>query len=303
MFVIHNLSAFGGQSGQVRRSMSDDAYGATVAKRRLARRLTELRHASGHTANHVCDLLGWGRGKVGRFEANMWKRPEMSDIRDLLRIYQVPEPEREELEQLAVQARARAWWRDYPDVFENEFPGFENDAARIRVFMPLVMPGLLQTRDYMEAHLRFGSRPPTWRQRAMVARLRRQEVLDRVDRTLPVIDAVITEASLMYRWGSKSDRSDQIEHLIALSARPNIDLRIQRFEDGPPQGMFSPVNIFDLPGNEPGIVFTETDTAIQEVSQPELVDSYGHTFDRASEAALEPLDTTAYLKYLAQRLE
>jgi hypothetical protein len=283
--------------------MSDDAYGATMAKRRLARRLTELRHASGHTANHVCDLLGWGRGKVGRFEANLWKRPEMSDIRDLLRIYRVPEPEREELEQLAVQARARAWWRDFPDVFENEFPGFENDAARIRVFMPLVMPGLLQTRDYMEAHLRFGSRPPTWRQRAMVARLRRQEVLDRVGSTLPVIDAVITEASLMYRWGSTSDRRDQIEHLIELSARPNIDLRIQRFEDGPPQGLFSPVNIFDLPGDEPGIVFTETDTAIQEVSQPDLVGSYGHTFDRASEAALEPLDTIAYLKFLAQRLE
>jgi transcriptional regulator with XRE-family HTH domain len=283
--------------------MSDDAYGATVAKRRLARRLTELRHASGYTANHVCDLLGWGRGKVGRFEANMWKRPEMSDIRDLLRIYQVPEAEREELEQLAVLARSRAWWRDYPDVFENEFPGFEGDAARVRVFMPLLVPGLFQTRDYMEAHLRFGARPPTWRQRAMVARLRRQEVLDRSGPTLPVIEAVITEACLMYRWGSKSDRRDQIEHLIDLSARPNIDLRIQRFEDGPPQGMFSPVNIFDLPDSEPSIVFTETDTAIQEVSQPELVDSYGHTFDRASEAALEPLDTTAYLKYLMQRLE
>jgi transcriptional regulator with XRE-family HTH domain len=283
--------------------MSDDAYGATVAKRRLSRRLTELRHGSGHTANHVCDLLGWGRGKVGRFEANQWKRPEMSDIRDLLRIYQVSDAEREELEQLAILARARAWWRDYPEVFENEFPGFENDAARIRVFMPLVLPGLLQTTDYMEAHLRFGSRPPTWRQRAIAARLRRQEVLDRSGVAPPEIQAVLTEASLMYRWGSKSDRRDQIEHLVDLAARPGIELRIQRFEDGPPQGMFSPVNIFELPGDEPGIVFTETDTAIQEVSHPDLVASYGHTFDRASEAALEPLDTTAYLRYLAQRLE
>ncbi len=131
--------------------MSDDAYGATVAKRRLSRRLYELRRDSGHTANHVCDLLDWGRGKVGRFEANHWKRPEMSDIRDLLRVYGVDEAAREELEQLAIQARARPWWRDYSDVFENEFPGFENDAVRIRVFMPLVLPGLLQTQDYTEA--------------------------------------------------------------------------------------------------------------------------------------------------------
>ena len=44
--------------------MSDDAYGATVAKRRLSRRLAELRGDTGYTANHVCDILNWGRGKV-----------------------------------------------------------------------------------------------------------------------------------------------------------------------------------------------------------------------------------------------
>jgi Domain of unknown function (DUF5753)/Helix-turn-helix domain len=283
--------------------MSDDAYGATVAKRRLARRLTELRHRSGHTANHVCDLLDWGRGKVGRFEANQWKRPEMSDIRDLLRIYEASPDEREELEQLAVRSRARPWWRDYPEVFENEFAGFENDAVRIRVFMPLLIPGLLQTRDYLESHLRFGGRPPTWRSRAMQARLRRQEILDRVDATQPKVEAVLTEASLMYRWGSQADRRDQIQHLVELAARPNIELRIQRFEDGPPQGILAPVNIFDLPDGEPSIVFTETDTAIQEVSQQALVDSYSRSFDRACQAALEPLDTIAHLRYLAEQLE
>src|SRR5437667_11617456 len=120
--------------------MTDDAYGATIAKRRLARRLAELRVASGYTANHVCDILNWGRGKVGRFEANQWKRPEMSDIRDLLRIYDVEEGEREKLEELAIQARARPWWRDYSDIVENEFPRVETDARRIRVSIPLVLP-------------------------------------------------------------------------------------------------------------------------------------------------------------------
>ena len=134
--------------------MADDAYGATVAKRRLSRRLAELRTESGHTANHVCDILNWGRGKVGRFEANQWKRPEMSDIRDLLRIYGVDTAAAEELEELAIRARARPWWRDYTDIFENEFPGFENDAERIQVCMPLVVPGLLQTQDYAEAFMR-----------------------------------------------------------------------------------------------------------------------------------------------------
>jgi len=283
--------------------MSDDAYGATVAKRRLARRLTELRRASGHTANHVCDLLDWGRGKVGRFEANHWKRPEMSDIRDLLRVYGVDSAARDELEELAMRARARPWWRDYPDIFENEFPGFESDAVRIRVFMPLVLPGLLQTREYMEALWRTGSRPPAWQRQALEARLRRQQILNRDDDTVPKLMAVITEASLMYRWGAKADRLQQIEHLMDAGRRANIELRIQRFRDGPPRGVHSMVNIFDLPDEEPSLVYVENDVTIEEVSKPDEVANYVHDFARASDGSLVPADTMAYLKELAEQLE
>lgn len=283
--------------------MADDAYGATVAKRRLSRRLAELRTESGHTANHVCDILNWGRGKVGRFEANQWKRPEMSDIRDLLRIYDVAEGEREQLEELAIQARARPWWRDYSDIFENEFPGFENDASRIRVFMPLVLPGLLQSQDYAEAFMRIGPRPPSWRRKVLDTRLRRQEILSRPGDTAPMLTAVITEASLRYQWGPRSDRRDQIEHLIDMGRRPNIDLRIQRFTDGPPPGLSSAINIFDFAEGEPSIAFTETDFAVVEVNDPDQVSRYIQSFEKAVDGALEPSDTAIYLRQLADQLE
>lgn len=283
--------------------MSDDAYGATVAKRRLSRRLYELRRASGHTANHVCDLLDWGRGKVGRFEANHWKRPEMSDIRDLLRVYGVDEQMREEIEELASLSRQRPWWREYGDVFENEFPGYENDAVRIRVFMPLILPGLLQTREYTEAVMRVGARPPAFRRRMVETRELRQQILSRSDVSAPDLIAVVTEASLMYRWGPRDERREQIEHLIDLNRRANVRLHIQRFADGPPTGMHSMVNIFDLPEGEPSIVYIETDYAIEEVTSPEAVHNYVDSFARASDAALEADDTTAYLMQLAEQLE
>jgi transcriptional regulator with XRE-family HTH domain len=155
--------------------MTDDAYGATIAKRRLSERLAELRLGTGYTANHVCDILNWGRGKVGRFEANQWKRPEMSDVRDLLRIYGVSGSESDEVEELAMKARARPWWRDFPEIFDGEFPGYENDATSIGVFMPLILPGLMQTEAYTKSLLRTGPRPPAWRRKALEARLRRQE--------------------------------------------------------------------------------------------------------------------------------
>jgi transcriptional regulator with XRE-family HTH domain len=283
--------------------MTDDAYGATIAKRRLSRRLAELRVATGYTANHVCDILNWGRGKVGRFEANQWKRPEMSDIRDLLRIYDAPPTVHDELEELAIRARARPWWRDYPEIFDNEFPGFENDATRIRVFMPLILPGLLQTPAYVEALMRAGSRPPTWRERALATRLRRQEILDRTGPTAPKLTAVITEASLMYRWGTRTDRYEQVVHLAAMGSRPNVELRIQRFIDGPYPGMHSMINIFGFPDGEPNLVYMETDYAIEEVSSAESVNTYVQAFGRASEGALEPADTAVFLRQLAEQLE
>ncbi len=283
--------------------MTDDAYGATIAKRRLSRRLAELRVGTGYTANHVCDILNWGRGKVGRFEANQWKRPELSDIRDLLRIYDAPAGVQDELEELATRARARPWWRDYPEIFDNEFPGFENDATRIRVFMPLILPGLLQTPAYVESLMRAGSRPPAWRERALQTRLRRQEILDRASAAAPKLSAVITEASLMYRWGSRADRYEQVIHLAAMSSRANIELRIQRFIDGPYPGMHSMINIFGYPDGEPNLVYMETDYAIEEVSSAESVNTYVQAFGRASEAALEPADTAVFLRQLAEQLE
>jgi transcriptional regulator with XRE-family HTH domain len=274
-----------------------------VAKRRLSRRLLQLRVQSGYTANHVCDMLNWGRGKVGRFEANQWKRPEMSDIRDLLRVYKVTDSEREELEEIAILARARPWWRDYPEIFANEFPGFENDANRIRVFVPLVLPGLLQTADYMEALMLVGAKPPAWRRKALDSRKRRQEIITRSGNPKPEVTAVITEASLRYRWGTRLDRREQIEYLIELGQRPNITLRIQRFADGLPRGVSSAVDIFDFSEGEPGIVFTETDYELLEVDDKDEVRTYVDAFELASDAALDPADTVTYLRYLAEELE
>jgi len=283
--------------------VSDDAYGATVAKRRLARRLTELRLNTGYTANHVCDILNWGRGKVGRFEANQWKRPEMSDIRDLLRIYEVEDAVRQEIEELATRSRARPWWRDYGEIFDDDFPGYENDATHIRVYMPLVLPGLLQNQAYMEALLKTGPRSPAFRRKAVQARLRRQEILDRPEPAAPRLSAVITEASLLYRWGMHDDRREQIEHLAEMSRRRTIELRIQRFDDGPPTGIYSMVNIFDFPDDEPPLVFVENDYAVEEVSKEESVRGYIQSFERAADSALEPADTTVYLDKLTKRME
>jgi hypothetical protein len=122
------------------------AYGATVAKWRLSRRLVTMRKRVGMRVSEVDDQLGWNRGRLQRIEGNRWTIPDPSYIRDLLRLYRASDKEQAELLDLVQHGRARLWWRDYAGdrndearVFENEFPGFENDAARISIYMPLVI--------------------------------------------------------------------------------------------------------------------------------------------------------------------
>jgi transcriptional regulator with XRE-family HTH domain len=283
----------------------DRAYGATVAKRRLSRRLAAMRGGAGLTANEVSDKLNWNRGRLQRIEANQWRLPEPSYVRDLARIYGATEAEEAELLDLVIRARERLWWRSYEDVFgkDNEFPGYENDAAQISAYMPLVLPGLLQTQEYIEAHMRVHGNPSAWRERALDARLRRQQILDRPG-TAPKLTAVITEASLAYRWGSRSDRRAQVEHLVAMGSRLNIELRLLRFEDGPHPGMSFLVDIFDFPRDEdPSVVYLESDTTLQEVTNAVEVKAYKDTFARICEAAVSPAATRALLVKLADFLK
>ena len=182
--------------------------------------------------------------------------------------------------------------------------GFENDAARISVYMPLVLPGLLQTRPYAGRCWRSGPRSPQWRERALAARLRRQQILDRADGTAPRLVAVITEASLMYRWGSQPTAAAQVAHLAAMSRRPSVELRLLRFADGPHPGMSSLINIFDFPDDEdPSIVYLENDFGIQEVTRADEVAAYKQTFARIRDAALAPAATRNYLDTLSQTQE
>jgi transcriptional regulator with XRE-family HTH domain len=284
----------------------EDAYGATVAKARLARRVVELRLRASMSLNEATDKLGWSRGRLDRYERNEWRLPDASHVRDLARIYDASDDERTELEDLGRLARERVWWRAYEDVFGkgNEFPGFENDAARISVYMPLVVPGLLQTEGYIRALLATGLGDERWRERALAARLRRQQILDRSDGTAPRLVAVITEASLLYQWGSQQDRRAQVAHLAEMGRRPNVELRVLRFSGGPHPGMCGLLNIFDFPDDdEPGVVYLETDTGIQEVTKPGEAGAYRATFSRIRESALAPAATRTYLDTLSQTLE
>src|SRR5262249_20110908 len=158
------------------------------------------------------------------------------------------------------------------------------------------------TEAYVRAQMKVGMKNAAWHERALQGRLRRQEILHR-DGTAPRLVAVITEASLRYRWGSVDERLDQIQHLIKVGLNPNVELRVLRFDDGFHPGMNSLINAFTFPyPDEPPMVYLETDTSATEAG-PKEARSYLDLFERIRSAAASEAESTTFLRTLAENLE
>jgi|GEM_PF-4807469 len=89
----------------------------------------------------------WSLAKVYRIE-NGTSIVKKSDLEALLRHYGVDDDHIQELTARAREARAPGWWEDYdfgPDRGFEAYVGYEDGASSIRMWHPLVVPGLIQT--------------------------------------------------------------------------------------------------------------------------------------------------------------
>src|SRR5512139_508119 len=138
--------------------MAEIEHSPTLRRRRLSAELRRLREVSGLTAEEVSRRLEWSRGKLTHIERAQWRRPSPRDVRDLLEVYGVTDPERREaLITLAREARERGWWSAYQDLLKGPYVDLENEASTIRAYRALTVPGLLQTRAYAAELIAAGS--------------------------------------------------------------------------------------------------------------------------------------------------
>ena len=146
---------------------------AVSLRRRIGARLRHFRREAGRTTSEAAGELGCSRGKISQMEAGMY-RLQYRDVRDLLRFYGAPESEAETLVEQAKRSSEPSWWEPYSDVVEEWFAfflGSEGEAVREFNYEQLVVPGLLQTRDYAAA-LTEASRSVAPGNRTKVAELR-----------------------------------------------------------------------------------------------------------------------------------
>jgi transcriptional regulator with XRE-family HTH domain len=207
--------------------------GPTLRRRRLGAELKRCREAAGLTQEYVSRYFEWHAAKVTRIETAR-VAVTARDVRDLLTLYGVHDDEyREALIGLARQSRERTWWTDYRDVMRpGNFVGLEAEASSMRVWEPVVLPGLLQTEAYIRALMRTGrsSDPPESIDRRVALRIKRQ---DRLTGPNPLtLSAIVDESVIRRVVGGADVMGDQLRHLLSRAQLPNVTLQILPFDAG-----------------------------------------------------------------------
>lgn len=248
--------------------------------------------------NDVDAQLDWSSGKISRMERNEWKLPSVRDMEDLARLYDVDDSIRQALAALARQARTRGWWVQHKDVLRGSLPDWESGASMIRTYEGMLVPGLMQAPDYAAAILRSGRVLSDEEIRRRVdLRMQRQSILDQDD--APRLWAIIDEAALRKRIGDEKVMRGQIERLLTMAERPNVDLSVIRDDSGAHPALSESFVILDYP--DPAdlpLVYLETATEDLIIEDPEAIQHYVQMFGHTYNAGASPEESVLHLESL-----
>jgi transcriptional regulator with XRE-family HTH domain len=275
------------------------ADGPTVRRRRLGAELRQLRVAHGFKLDEIATRLGVVASTLSRIEKG--KAPiRTSYLRNLLEWYEVEDPRvKQLLVDMAREGHRKGWWADYDDVLPSGFDvyvGLEAEAKTLRAYEASFVHGLLQTRDYATAILR-GLHPRDSEEqieRLVELRLQRQRKLD--EETPLDLWLILDEATIRRQVGGPAVMRRQLEHLVKVSAWPNVALQVLPFEAGAHAGIDGPFAILQFELGDPDVACTEGAGGIVYLEKDREVRSCAEVFDRLRASALSPEASVALLE-------
>jgi hypothetical protein len=208
-------------------------------------------------------------------------------IEKLCGIYGVTVSEMSHLTTLAVRGKERGWWEPYFDIAAEEtsrpkiplFLETEQAALQIRVLETEVIPGLLQTPEYLR-ELQAAQLPmreevaESWR----ALRTHRQQLLySRYP--LPNLEFLIGKAAVDYLEQMPAGlRDDQVARLLDAAATDGVEVRVITELHAATTGAFNLL----YPGDETDpFVFVDAADGCRYIEQPQLVSMYEQIFGLA----------------------
>ncbi|MEU4555577.1 helix-turn-helix protein [Micromonospora violae] len=213
-----------------------DDSGSTVPRRQLGRYLRELRENAYVTVTAAAKELEWSAPRIWRYETGQVSM-HPNDVAAMCRVYGASPETIETMRALARETKAHGWWHSYGEAIKDWFKlyvGLEAAATRIRKYEVDLVPGLLQTVEYMTEviatdHPQMGEQQ---RQAKVDVRLRRQRLLARAIPRAPRLDVILGEAVLRRPLRDRAAMARQLESLLMSSRQHNIGIRVLPLDAG-----------------------------------------------------------------------
>ena len=182
---------------------------------------------------------------------------------------------------------------DAAPVWLRKWLEYEREARTLRWYEPAFVPGLLQTEAYARAALAIGWLSAGGVEQRVASRMERQALLDR-DPALQLF-VVLDEMVIRRLCGSREVMAEQLERLVSLAERPNVNLRIVPTALGLYLGMAGGFTIADLP-DATRVGYVDNQLSAQVVTRGEDVASLGLSWDAVHGEALPRAQTLDLLK-------
>jgi transcriptional regulator with XRE-family HTH domain len=166
-----------------------------------------------------------------------------------------------------------------PDWFKQHLD-IESEASVIKVYEAIVVPGLLQLEEYAYEVIAAGGGPDI--DELVARRMARQEILTR--EYPPVLWVLVTESVLDWPVGGPELMRKQLAHLLEMSERPNIGIRVIPRSAGTHFGLDGSFKIMTNPSGD--VAYTESPGGGRLVPSALEVQSYVLRYDRIGQKAL-----------------
>jgi transcriptional regulator with XRE-family HTH domain len=278
----------------------------TVRRRRLAATLVKLREQSGKSPEEAAERIGCHRSTISRIE-NARLGISLGELRDLLAFYGVEDQAYvEDLVDLARRVRERGWSQRLTTALPSyaDYIDYEQTADCVRSYQPLCVAGLFQTPDYARAIFRAGPHVLTRSQADALVdiRLQRQEVLSK--ESPPRICVIQGEASLRATVGGAVVMRKQLEHLLHMAERPNVELQVVPTSVDAHAGFMGAFVLFGFPTAAfSDVVCVEHRTGTLYLEEPEETEAHALAFDSLRSTALTSNDSLEAIQMLMKHPE
>ena len=247
--------------------------------------------------------------KIVRIETGA-VRVSATDLRALLDLYHVQDPDEvDTLLALARGARERPAQGQYGDAASSrlvEFIELEAAASSTRHFQPLMVPGLLQTKEYARVILEQLNQGrglnSTDIDARVEVRMKRQKLLERDN--APELFFVLDEAVTRRLVGGRQVMRRQLDRLIDLAGRDHITIEILPFGAGAYPALNGSFVIHGFPDAADADVLFQEGPEGDEISSdnPAMLSRYQNIFEELRRMSLGPQGSLNFLDDLAKEL-